>query len=241
MRRFDLALVIDTTGSMSDELSYLQVELQGIVDALRARHPELDIRIGLVAYRDRGDEYVTHTVPLTRDLALLRGRLAEQRAGGGGDYPEAVEQAMGRAALFDWRADAAKSLLFVADAPPHAEDVAATWASVEALRANRVQLVPVAASGVASGAEYLMRAMAAASQGRYLFLTDDSGVGDPARAAGDRLLRRHQPGRRGAPHPRQPAVGHPGGAGRRGDRCARWGTAGGGPVRAAAGGAGSRG
>lgn len=179
VRQFDLALALDATGSMGDEIRYLQSELRSIVDRVRARHPGLDIRVGLVVYRDEGDEFVTRTYPFTRDLAAFQRALAAQSADGGGDEPEAVEQAMARAAALDWRPGAVKSLLLVADAPPHAEDVPATWAATEALRARRVHIVPVAASGVADGAEYVMRAMAAATQSSYLFLTDDSGVGDP--------------------------------------------------------------
>lgn len=179
VRAFDLALVIDTTGSMSDELSYLTAELQSILDGIAAAHPGLDIRVGAVVYRDRGDAYVTRSHGFTKDVRSLRDMLAQQSAGGGGDYPEAVEAAMARAVSLDWREDAVKSLLLVADAPPHAEDVAATWNAGEVARHKRIQIVPVGASGVAEGAEYVMRAMAAVTQSRYVFLTDDSGIGNP--------------------------------------------------------------
>jgi hypothetical protein len=89
-----------------------------------------------------------------------------------------MDQAMARAVALDWRPNAVRSLLLVADAPPHDENVGATWAAAEAARAARIQIVPVAASGVGDTAEYVMRAMAAATQSRYLFLTDDSGIGN---------------------------------------------------------------
>ncbi|WP_425229017.1 vWA domain-containing protein [Sphingomonas sp.] len=179
VRALDLALVVDCTGSMGDELSYLQSELRAILTELRARHPDLDLHVALIAYRDRGDDYVTRTFPLTGDVGAIQAGLGRQRADGGGDEPESMEVAMARAAGLAWRAGAVHSLFLVADAPPHADDVAATWAAAERLRASRVQIVPVAASGVARGAEYIMRAMAAATQSRYLFLTDDSGIGNP--------------------------------------------------------------
>ncbi|WP_296679997.1 VWA domain-containing protein [Novosphingobium sp.] len=176
--KLDLMLAIDTTGSMGDEIRYLQSELAAILDAIRTRHPGLDIRVGFVFYRDVGDDYVTNTVPLTRDFAAAQGALAQRYAGGGGDYPEAMDQALVRAARQDWRRDAVKSLLLVADAPPHDENMGMAWRAAEHLRANRVHIVAVAASGVADKAEYAMRAMAALTQSRYLFLTDDSGVGN---------------------------------------------------------------
>ncbi|MCW3835365.1 vWA domain-containing protein [Sphingomonas canadensis] len=179
VKRFDLALVIDTTGSMGDEIEYLKTELKAIIDRLSARHQGLDIRLALIPYRDQGDDYVTRTYPFTGRIDSIQSSLRQHFAGGGGDYPEAMEVAMGRAVALDWRPDAVKSLLLVADAPPHAEDVAKTWEAAEWARARRIQIVPVAASGVGDGAEYIMRAMAASTQSRYLFLTDDSGIGNP--------------------------------------------------------------
>ncbi len=177
--KLDLMLVVDTTGSMGDEINYLQAELRSIIGAITAKHRDLDIRIGFVFYRDLGDDYVTRTVAFDRDIGRVQGALARQEANGGGDYPEAMDQAMIRAVGQDWRPDAVKSLLLVADAPPHDDKFARTWAAAEAARAKRIHITPVAASGVADKAEYAMRAMAAATQSRYLFLTDDSGVGNP--------------------------------------------------------------
>ena len=175
----DLLLAIDTTGSMSDELEYLQAELDSIVTSLRRIRPGTDIRVGLVVYRDDGDEYVTRRFEFTGDLASLRQQLGAQQANGGGDYPEAVDRAFAEANRFDWREDATKVMLHVADAPPHAERAGAAWNQALALRTRGVHIVPVAASGVADDAQYLMRSMAALTQSRYLFLTDDSGVGLP--------------------------------------------------------------
>ncbi len=177
--KLDLMLVVDTTGSMGDEIRYLQAELRSIIGAITAKHRDLDIRIGFVFYRDLGDEYVTRTIAFDRDIGRVQGALARQNANGGGDYPEAMDQAMIRAVGQDWRPDAVKSLLLVADAPPHDDKFGRTWQAAEAARAKRIHVTPVAASGVADKAEYAMRAMAAATQSRYLFLTDDSGVGNP--------------------------------------------------------------
>lgn len=178
-QKLDLVLTIDTTGSMGDEIRYLQAELGAIVGAIRARHPGLDLRVGFVFYRDVGDDYVTATVPLSRDIDAAQAELRQRFAGGGGDYPEAMDQALIRAAGLDWRADAVKTMLLVADAPPHDDKFGMAWRAAEHLRHSRVHIVPVAASGVAAKAEYAMRAMAAATQSRYTFLTDDSGIGNP--------------------------------------------------------------
>jgi len=178
-RKLDLVLTIDTTGSMGDEIRYLQAELGAIVAAIRSRHPGLDLRVGFFFYRDVGDDYVTATVPLSRDIDAAQAELRQRNAGGGGDYPEAMDQALVRAARLDWRPDAVKTMLLVADAPPHDDKFGLAWRAAEHLRHSRVHIVPVAASGVADKAEYAMRAMAAATQSRYTFLTDDSGIGNP--------------------------------------------------------------
>jgi Mg-chelatase subunit ChlD len=177
--KFDLALVIDATGSMGDEINFLKAELRSIVDALARRHRGLDVRIAMVVYRDQGDEFVTRTFEFTSDLNAMQRNLAAQSAGGGGDTPEAMEVAMVRAVGLNWRQDAVKSMLLIADAPPHSGDVALTWHAAEIAREKRIQIVPVAASGVDDAAQYIMRAMAAATQSRYAFLTDDSGIGNP--------------------------------------------------------------
>lgn len=179
VRKFDLLLAIDTTGSMGDEINYLKSELRTILTDLRRSHPGLDIRLGLVAYKDEGDVYVTQTHPFVSDVNVMQARLQAQYASGGGDYPEAMDLALARAVAQDWRPDAVKSLLLVADAPPHDENIGKAWRYAEAARAKRIQIVPVAASGVGDVAEYVMRAMAAATQSRYIFLTDDSGIGNP--------------------------------------------------------------
>ncbi|HEX8653788.1 MAG TPA: vWA domain-containing protein [Allosphingosinicella sp.] len=176
--RLDLFLAVDTTGSMDDELDYLKSELRAIVGALRERHRELDIRVGLVVYRDQGDEYVTRTFPFTGDVERLREQLAAQRSDGGGDLPEAMDEALARAVAQEWRPDAVRAILLVADAPPHDANVPRAWAVAEAARARRIHIVPVAASGIDDLAEFVMRGMAALSQSRYLFLTDDSGIGN---------------------------------------------------------------
>lgn len=177
--KFDLMLTIDTTGSMGDEISYLKSELRTILADLKKSHPQLDVRLGLVVYRDIGDAYVTRTFPFTSNLDEMQTNLRAQYADGGGDYPEAMEVALHRAVAQEWRPDAVKSMLLVADAPPHDQNVGMTWRVAEAARAKRIQIVPVAASGVGDLAEYVMRSMASATQSRYIFLTDDSGIGNP--------------------------------------------------------------
>lgn len=175
----DLMLVIDTTGSMSDELDYLTAEFRSIVSELQDKYPNVSMRFGLVAYRDIGDDYVVRSFDFTSSPETMQEQLAAQSANGGGDYPEAMDQAIETALRAEWReGNTARVLFLVADAPPHQEKLTATFNHVNTARRAGLHIYPVAASGVADTAEYMMRAAAAITHGRHLFLTDDSGVGN---------------------------------------------------------------
>lgn len=175
----DLLLTIDATGSMADEMRYLQKELQSILGRVEAANAGIDIRTGLIVYRDKGDAYVVKTIPFTDDIDDFRKSLGEQTADGGGDMPEAMQLAMRKGLSMDWREDALKINLLVADAPPHDEDISDTWKTGLISRTEAIHIVPIAASGVDKTAEFLMRSMAQITGGRFLFLTDDSGIGNP--------------------------------------------------------------
>lgn len=179
VEKLDLLLTLDATGSMGDEMRYLQAELTGIMDRVRESAPGLDIRAGLIVYRDEGDAYVVRDFAFTGDIDAFKASLMDQSAQGGGDMPEAMQDAMAKGLEFDWREDAVKVNLLVADAPPHDPDITATWDSALYSRASGIHVVPLAASGVDPTAEFVMRAMAQITGGRYLFLTDDSGIGNP--------------------------------------------------------------
>jgi len=183
--RVDLALVIDTTGSMGDELVYLKAELAALLTDLKSQHSRLDIRWALVVYRDDGDDYVTRHVDFTSDFEAFTAQLAEQVADGGGDMPEAVDAAFVETSALAWRdaAVAGRVVVHVADAPPHVEKVGATLRAADKLRREGTAVYPVAASGVDALAEFTMRTSALMSGGQYVFLTDDSGVGGPHREA----------------------------------------------------------
>jgi len=174
----DLVFVVDTTGSMADELEWLSRDLNGIVSAARWGFGGVDIRYGLIVYRDLGDDYTVRSYPFTNSAATMRAQLRAQRADGGGDYPEAAAAALNVAMAMDWRRGRGERLVFhIADAPPHDADARAYLGAVQTAAQRDVQIFGLGASGVAAESEYLMRQAAAATGGRYLFLTDDSGVG----------------------------------------------------------------
>jgi hypothetical protein len=177
--RLDLALVVDTTGSMGDELEYLKSELRSIVRTVHDRFPQVDVRVGLVFYRDKGDEYVTRPFDFTADIGAVRKNLQAQSAAGGGDTPEAMERGLEEAGRLSWRdGNTARVLFLIADAPPHAEDMTRAMKAIDGLRKKGVVFYPVAGSGYDNATEFIMRTAALLSGGVFLFLTDDSGVGN---------------------------------------------------------------
>jgi hypothetical protein len=175
----DIALVIDTTGSMGDELRYLQSEFDALSSAIEAQYPQAEQRWALVVYRDDGDEYVTRSFDFEGAGGAFRNRLGAQSAGGGGDYPEASDAALAAMNQLAWRSDPATARLafWVADAPHHTGRASALVAAVDVAASQDVHVYPVASSGVDELTEYAMRSAAQLTLGRYLFLTDDSGVG----------------------------------------------------------------
>lgn len=178
-KNLDLAIVLDTTGSMGDELVYLKAEIRGIAETIRKKFPEVQQRYALVLYRDEGDEYVVRRFDFTGSLSDFHKNLSVQTANGGGDYPEAVHKGLEEANQLRWReSDTARVLFLVGDAPPHAQHMGRTLAAANGLRKKGVAIYPVACSGYDQACEFIWRSCALLTGSRFLFLTDDSEVGN---------------------------------------------------------------
>ena len=121
-RAIEAVFVLDTTGSMSGLLEGAKRKIWSIADAMGGAQSGVPVRLGLVAYRDRGDAYVTKVVDLNRDLDSMYVKLMDFAADGGGDGPEAVNQALDAAInRMSWSQDRGtyKVVFLVGDAPPH--------------------------------------------------------------------------------------------------------------------------
>ena len=178
----DLMFMVDTTGSMGDELGYLQAELADVIDRVREQvGQELTIRVSVNFYRDEGDQYLVKPYAFTTDVDRAIDDLNAQSASGGGDTPEAVDAALRNVVEgHEWSESAvARLCFFVLDAPPHDGEqvLASVRESVKSAAAQGVRLIPLAASGTDKDLEFLLRFGAIASGGTYTFLTDHSGIG----------------------------------------------------------------
>jgi Mg-chelatase subunit ChlD len=121
-KRVEVVFVLDTTGSMSGLIDAAQEKIWSIASTLAQAQQAPEISMGLVAYRDRGDAYLTQVIDLNRDLDSMYAKLMDFRADGGGDGPEAVNEAL-EAAIhrMSWSQDQStyKVVFLVGDAPPH--------------------------------------------------------------------------------------------------------------------------
>lgn len=117
----DVVFVLDTTGSMADLIEGAKLKIWSIATEILRAEPRPRVRFGLVAYRDRGDAYVTRQVPLSADLDAVYAELLSFQAAGGGDTPESVNQALYEA-VGEMRWDPSPHTLrlsfLVGDAPP---------------------------------------------------------------------------------------------------------------------------
>lgn len=118
----EVVFVLDTTGSMSGLIEGAKQKIWSIAtDIIQAKQTPI-IRMGLVGYRDRGDQYVTQLVELTEDLDSVYNALMKFQAAGGGDGPESVNQALYEGVhLMPWSNDprALQIVFLVGDYPPH--------------------------------------------------------------------------------------------------------------------------
>jgi len=177
----DLMFVIDTTGSMGDEIRYLKSEIEDVIGKISTANPNLTINLALLFYRDIGDDYVTRYFDFTTNIKQQQTNLSKQSAGGGGDFPEAADKALAEAVAKKWTTGNAARLIFhVCDAPPHdtQQNKTVFFNAVKTAAQKGIRIIPIASSGIDLNTEFLLRQEALMTGGTYIFLTDDSGIGN---------------------------------------------------------------
>jgi Mg-chelatase subunit ChlD len=127
--QIEVCFVLDTTGSMGGLIEGAKQKIWSIANQIVSAKPAPNLKIGLIGYRDRGDDYVTKVFDLSEDIDAVYANLKQFQAGGGGDEPESVNQALSDAiGRMSWSSDrnVLKIVFLVGDAPPHmdyAQDV----------------------------------------------------------------------------------------------------------------------
>jgi Mg-chelatase subunit ChlD len=177
--RLEMVFVIDTTGSMGGLLDAAKQRIWRIVnDVMREQHSS--VRIGLVAYRDHGDEYVTQILPLTEDLDKVYMTLMDYRAGGGGDTPEDVRTALADSVnKIPWSEAApglSRIIFLVGDAPPHEDYDEVDTLKTAANAAQKGIIVNTIQCGSFGETQRAWEAIAEFGQGQYFAIPADGGV-----------------------------------------------------------------
>ena len=120
--RIEVCFVLDTTGSMGGLIEGAKQKIWSIANEMISAKPTPELKLGLIGYRDLGDEYVTKSFQLTNDIDAIYAHLREFKADGGGDTPESVNEALAEAIeKMPWSQDrkVLKIIFLVGDAPPH--------------------------------------------------------------------------------------------------------------------------
>jgi len=191
-RVIDVAFVLDTTGSMSEEIAAVKRTIQKVASDLQERN--LNVRIALVEYRDKGDAFVTRVHQMSSNVHGFSRRVASIHADGGGDTPEHANEGL-RVALeqLDWSEQSVARMAFViADAPPHLDynDDVSYAQSMKAANHRGIQLFTVAASGMNGVGQAVWRQIAAYTGGTNMFVMrggagpQSVGGGDPKSSCG---------------------------------------------------------
>lgn len=120
--QIEVVFILDTTSSMSGLIQAAKEKIWSIATTMASAEQAPDIRMGLVAFRDRGDTYVTRVFDLSQDLDSMYASLMDLKAQGGGDGPESVNQALYDAInRISWSEsdNVYKVAFLIGDAPPH--------------------------------------------------------------------------------------------------------------------------
>lgn len=177
----EMAFVIDTTGSMGGLIDAAKQKVWCIINSVMQSPSHPRVKVGLVAYRDHGDEYVTKVLPMTDDLDKVYSTLMHYQADGGGDTPEDVRQAMADAVhKVGWSPSApglAKLMFLVGDAPPHDDyknEPGCLKSTEQAVRDGVI--VNAIECGSADDTRRVWQEIARRGQGQFLAIAQDGGA-----------------------------------------------------------------
>jgi hypothetical protein len=176
-RAVDVVFAVDTTGSMGGLIEGAKRTVWSIASHIRQAEPNADLRIGLVAYRDIGDEYVTRDLSLTADLDAVFAELSGYRAEGGGDFPEDVDAALNDTLhKMAWRPGAKKLVFLVGDAPPASRGDVPRFDVLAREAGQRQIVINAIRCGGAGATEIAFRQIAALGHGEFSTIDQRGGV-----------------------------------------------------------------
>ena len=191
----ELVFALDTTGSMSGLIEGAKQKIWSLASFVAQGQPTPDLRVGLIAYRDVGDAYVTRVFDLDSDLDRVYRRLRSFQAEGGGDAPEHVARALDESVhKMSWSKpqSVVKVIYLVGDAPPHTDyqDGYDYARAARAAAGKGIQLHTILCGGNHE-AEVAWRKIASLGGGEYMAIHQDGGVQAEHSRYDDELAKLH--------------------------------------------------
>lgn len=179
-KRVEIVFAIDTTGSMGGLIEGAKRKIWSIANEVQKAQQKPEVSIGLVAFRDQGDAYVTQSTPLTTDLDKIYEKLMALRADGGGDTPEDVNAGLQEAVNgMKWSddKDTLKMVFLVGDAPPHMDyEQQVKWQKTAQAATRKNIFINTVQCGADPETTTTWKAIAHAAEGRYAAIPQDGGV-----------------------------------------------------------------
>jgi von Willebrand factor type A domain len=184
----DVVFAVDTTGSMGGLIEGAKRTVWSIATHIRDADPDADLRIGLVAYRDIGDDYVTRDFALTGELDSVFTELSGYRAAGGGDTPENVDAAIDDVLhKMQWRSGAKKLVFLVGDAPPASRGDVPRFDVLAREAADKQIIINTIRCGLDRDTERAWQQIASIASGQFSSIQQDGGVQQIATPYDDKL------------------------------------------------------
>lgn len=179
-KRIEVVFALDTTGSMSGLIQTAKDKIWSIANSMASAQPAPEIAIGLVAYRDRGDDYVTQVFDLNTDLDAIYAQLIDFKANGGGDGPESVNKALDDALhemTWSQDSDTYKTVFLVGDAPAHMDyQNERQYPELARLAAKRGIVINTIRCGNAQNTQQQWQQIAAATNGNFFSVDQNGGA-----------------------------------------------------------------
>jgi hypothetical protein len=193
--RVEMVFALDTTGSMSGLIEGAKRKIWSLASFVAQGQPTPELRVGLLGYRDRGDEYVTRRFDLDDDLDRVFQHLRGFSASGGGDTPEHVSRALSEAVnKMSWSSDPAvvKVIYLVGDAPPHTDyQDGYNYRDAARTAVQRGIEIHTVRCGSDSSTEKVWRAIAQLGHGQFSSVEQSGGMREEHTPYDEELARLH--------------------------------------------------
>jgi Mg-chelatase subunit ChlD len=178
--RIEVCFVLDTTGSMGGLIEGAKQKVWSIANEMISAKPTPELKLGLIGYRDRGDEYVVKSFQLTDDIDSIYGHLRDFKAEGGGDEPESVNEALAEAIeKMPWSQDrkVLKIIFLVGDAPPHMDYAdGPKYPELCRIAAKKDLIINTVQCGSIAETTPIWKEIAKLSEGSYAAIAQSGGV-----------------------------------------------------------------